>query len=328
MPKFLLAFLLLSFSLNSEPLEKIDTVINATTCYKGPFESYEKWVGWLSERPGFNIERFPFSKPQFDDFKSTLTCSLFIYDVSGVAVNGYIIHPKDTASPLPTIIYNRGGNSHFGMMNFGTMMYYLMPLAQQGFVVIGSQYRWSGERKKAEDFVADDTEDQFGGIDVNDVLALIPIVKQLDTADSTRIGVYGTSRGGMQSFLVAKANQDIKAIPVSAGISDVREFYQRSDKTKLLLSKLIPDFDSRGQDALADRSAVLWADELPDAPVLLLHAKDDKRVDFSQSQVMAAALKAANKPVKFIQYESGGHDLSTHREEVQNAVTTWFHTHL
>ncbi|MAF76163.1 MAG: hypothetical protein CMF17_09990 [Idiomarinaceae bacterium] len=328
MPKFLFAILLLSFSVHSVPLEKVDTVINTTTCYKGPFASHESWVRWLSQRPGFKIERFPFSKAQFDTFKSTLTCSLFIYDVDGVAVNGYIIYPKEAKTALPTLIYNRGGNTHYGMMNFGSMMYYLMPLAEQGFVVIGSQYRWSGMRKKAEDFLADGTEDQFGGIDVNDVLALIPIAEKLDIADTSRLGVYGASRGGMQSFLVAKAHQDIKAIAVSAGISDVREFYQRSDKTKLLLSKLIPDFDSRGQAALAERSAVLWADELPDAPVLLLHARDDKRVAFSQSQAMTTALKAAGKEVKFVQFETGGHDLSPHREEVQQAITKWFQTHL
>lgn len=297
-------------------------------CFRGPFESYDKWVGFLSKKPTFNIENFPFSKATFENYKSSLSCNTFNYQVGNVTVEGYLIYPKDTKAPLPTVIYNRGGNTNYGRVVLGSMMYNLMPLAAEGFVVIGSQYRWSGKRSKPEDFVADGTEDQFGGIDIQDVLALVPIIQSLDIADSNRIGVYGASRGGMQSYLFAKAYPDIKTMAIVAGISDVFSFRDRSEKSRFLLSKLIPDFAENEEAALKARSAIYWADELPKVPVLLIHAKDDERVTYANSVQMSEKLKQHGIPFEFKTFETGGHDLGVHKEEKDKAIISWFKTHL
>ena len=47
-----------------------------------------------------------------------------------------------------------------------------------------------------------------------------------------------------------------------------------------------------------------------DAPILLIHGKDDTVVPFSQSQAMAAALKAAGKPVDLVVMPNEDHWLS------------------
>jgi dipeptidyl aminopeptidase/acylaminoacyl peptidase len=52
-----------------------------------------------------------------------------------------------------------------------------------------------------------------------------------------------------------------------------------------------------------------------DAPILLIHGKDDTVVPFAQSQAMAAALRAAGKPVEFVVMPSEDHWLS--REETR-----------
>lgn len=320
--------IIFSFNAFSLELDKIDGITEQGDCFRGPFATYNTWVDMLSKSPRFSKARFPFTENKFSHFKLSVTCLTFTYDVDGVAVDGFLLYPANIQKALPTIIYNRGGNTHYGRVVFGKMMYDLMPLAEKGFVVIGSQYRWSGERKKPENFIADGSEDQFGGVDVKDVLELVPIIKQLDIADSKRIGVYGESRGGMQSFLFAKAYQETKAIAVVAGISDVTMFRDRDDKTAFLLSKLIPDYNSKGDDALKSRSPVLWATDLPNAPSLLIHAKDDERVSFDHSVKMANALRLAEKPYEFVTYEMGGHDLSIHHEEIRDKIVAWFGSHL
>ncbi|MDV6315732.1 alpha/beta hydrolase family protein [Idiomarina sp. HP20-50] len=320
--------IIFSFNAYSVELDEIKGITAQGDCFRGPFTTYDAWVGMLSKSPKFSMERFPFTEKQFKHFKSSLSCLTFNYDVDGVAVDGFLIYPANIQKALPTIIYNRGGNTHYGRVVFGKMMFDLMPLAEKGFAVIGSQYRWSGERKKQENFIADGTEDQFGGVDVKDVLALVPIIKQLEIADSERIGVYGSSRGGMQSFLFAKAYQKTKAIAVVSGISDVIMFRDRDEKTAFMLSKLIPNYNIKGDDALRSRSPVQWATELPDAPTLLIHAKDDERVTFEHSVKMAEALRQAEKPYEFVKYETGGHGLFLHQEEVRNKVVEWFRRHL
>lgn len=299
-----------------------------SNCFQDQYESYDKWVGFLSKRPTFNIENFPFSKDEFETYQSTLSCNIFSYQVSNVTVQGYLIYPNDAKEPLPTIIYNRGGNTTYGMVNMGRMLHDLMPLAAEGFVVIGSQYRWSGKRLKREDFVADGTEDQYGGIDVEDVLALVPIIKSLDIADSSRIGVYGSSRGGMQSYLFAKRYPDIKAMAIVAGLSDLFSFRDRSENSRLLLSTLIPDFAENEEAALKARSAIYWADQLPKVPVLLIHAKDDERVTYANAVQMTEKFSQYGIPFEFKSYDTGGHDLTGHKAEVEKALIGWFKTHL
>ena len=134
-----------------------------------------------------------FGKDKFNQYKSNLSCSTFKYQVDGNEVEGYIIKPKSSLNKLPVLIYNRGGNGGYGSVVFGSMMHNLFPIANEGFVIIGSQYRLS--RTKGI------LLDEFGGNDINDVTALLDYIPNIKGADAQRIGMYGASRGGMQTHL-------------------------------------------------------------------------------------------------------------------------------
>lgn len=310
------------------PLDKLTEIKSSFNCFKDQFESFDIWVDFLKNKnPNFKEERFPFSKEQFERHKSTLNCRIFKYYVDGIIVEGFIIYPKDNKKSLPTLIYNRGGNSSFGRMNMGSMQYNLMPIASEGFVIIGSQYRWDGTRKQSE-FKANGNNDQFGGVDINDVLALVPIVKKLPFADPEKLGVMGGSRGGMQSYLFAKSYPDVKAIIIKSGISNIYSFYERDENTKTLLSTLIPNFNEQKDLSLTKRSAVFWVDKLPEAPIMLIHAEDDEKVDFSNASVMAALLRDRGRPYTFLKFPDGGHDLAKHKQQVEKNIVTFLKAHL
>jgi dipeptidyl aminopeptidase/acylaminoacyl peptidase len=310
------------------PLENLPEIKSSYNCFRGHFESFDKWLNFLKRKnPNFKEERFPFSKEQFENYKSALDCRIFKYSVDDVSVQGFIIYPKEYKKPLPTIIYNRGGNTSYGQMNMGSMQHKLMPIASEGFVIIGTQYRWDGTRKQSE-FKANGKNDEFGGIDINDVLALIPIIEKLPFADAEKLGVMGSSRGGMQSYLFAKRYPDIKAMVIKSGISNAYSFYERDEATKNLLSTLIPNFEVQKDLALTKRSAVFWVDKLPKAPILLIHAEDDERVNFSNAAVMAALLKERGRPHTFLRFPDGGHGLAKHKEKVDENIVNFFLTHL
>ena len=57
-----------------------------------------------------------------------------------------------------------------------------------------------------------------------------------------------------------------------------------------------------------------------DAPILLIHGKDDTVVPISQSQAMLAALKAADKPVQMVTMPDEDHWLS--REQTRISMLT------
>lgn len=322
--------LCLSMTTHAEetPLDKVTSIKSSFSCFKGQFESFDIWINFLKNKnPNFKEERFPFSKEQFESYKSKLNCRIFNYSVDEIIVQGFIIYPKDKKKSLPTIIYNRGGNTSYGRMNMGSMQYKLMPIALEGFVIIGSQYRWDGTKKQSE-FKVNGNNDQFGGVDINDVLALVPIIKELPFADSEKLGVMGGSRGGMQSYLFAKRYPDVKAIIIKSGISNAYSFYERDEKTKNLLSMLIPNFKEQKDLELTKRSAVFWVDKLPKTPVMLIHAVDDERVDFSNASVMAALLEDRGRSYTFLQFPDGGHDLAKYKEQVHENIVNFFKAHL
>jgi dipeptidyl aminopeptidase/acylaminoacyl peptidase len=54
-----------------------------------------------------------------------------------------------------------------------------------------------------------------------------------------------------------------------------------------------------------------------DAPILLIHGKDDIRVPINQSERMAAALKSAGKSVEFVQIDGADHEFALEKTRVQ-----------
>lgn len=315
-------------SLQAKSLKDIDTVTMHYDCFSNVFESYDSWLKFLSDRNAkFSKKRFPFTEASFNNFKAKLTCTVFEYKVDDVIVGGFLIHPKSVDKALPTVIYNRGGNGGWGSVNMGRMMYELMPLSIEGFAVIGSQYRWEGD-VKAKDFKTNGKSDEFGGIDQNDVNALLPIIEQLAVTDRKRIGVLGSSRGGMQSYLFAKANPDIKALVSKSGIADLFSFRDRDEKTATLLSTVIPNYQQEEETLLKARSAIHWSDELPKVPILLIHAKDDDKVRYADSQKLAEQLEALGRPYLFASFDDGGHELTKYKAEIDAMILDWFSTHL
>lgn len=315
-------------SAQGKSLKDIESVTQHYDCFSGVFESYDSWVNFLSDRNAkFSKKRFPFTESGFNNFKANLSCTIFEYKVDKVIVGGFLIHPKSIDESLPTVIYNRGGNGGWGSVNMGRMMYELMPLSIEGFAIIGSQYRWEGD-VKAKDFKTNGKSDEFGGIDVNDVSALLPIIEQLAVTDRARIGVMGSSRGGMQSYLFAKANPDIKALVSKSGIADLFSFRDRDKKTAALLSTVIPNYEQNEEALLKARSAIHWAEKLPNVPILLIHAKDDERVNYADSQKLADQLEALKRPYLFASFDDGGHALTKYKSEIDAMVLDWFSTHL
>jgi dipeptidyl aminopeptidase/acylaminoacyl peptidase len=162
---------------------------------------------------------------------------------------------------------------------------------------------------------------------VNDILALIPVLSQIAEADTSRMGVFGWSRGGMMTYLALKATDRFQAAIVGAGVADVAAgLEQRPRMATHVYAELVPGWDDPDTRAAAitARSAVQWADSLPaTTPILLLHGTADWRVDPMQVLDMARALLAAKRPYRLVMLEGGDHGLSEHRDEVNRLIDAW-----
>ena len=310
-------------------------VSNQRDCFAGGFGDYDAWRDWLVERNPNNKteqdkqvarERFSNAIPAADHahFKQSLTCNWFTYSVDGGEVHGYIIQPKDADEALPVLIYNRGGNHNYGGVVFGNLFSWQFQYADEGFVVIGSQYRGTFVNEINPDF-----SDEFGGADVNDVLELINMVPYLEHADEDRIGMMGHSRGSMQTMLALRHATRLKAVAVLAGNYDLVAGLEARPEMENVYRARISDYEANKEEALAARSALQWVDELDESvPILIAHGQDDQRVLANQSLQLAQALQAKGHPYKLVMYPQDDHGFRMHRDEVNREVVAWFEKYL
>jgi len=247
--------------------------------------------------------------------------SKIAYLSAGLKVKGYLLEPKQTGK-FPCVIYNRGGNRDDGMVDdSGLIVRGLIDICAAGYVVVASQYRGNDGGEGVE---------EFGGKDVQDVLNLLPLLSRLPKADTSRIGMFGWSRGGMMTYIAMTKTTRLKAAVVGSGISDLGQWIKDRDGIeKNVLAALIPDYSVKKEQALQQRSAIAFADSIHrSTPLLILQGSADWRVPASQALALVTKLYELKHPVRFTLYEGGQHSLLEYRDEYIGQVIQWFHNYV
>lgn len=332
----IIAALILMVSLKSmaAPIIQDDMVVSSRDCFSGGFATYESWLGFMEKKftrtpkGEKNVDglianfKKEFPESRFNHYRTSLRCNTFTYMVDGNPVEGYIIAPRALKEKVPVLVYNRGGNGDFGAVVFGAMMQNLFPISDSGFVIIGSQYRGT--------FISESkVQDQFGGDDVKDVTALFDIIPKIGGADEKRIGMFGASRGAMQTFLTLKANKNVKAVAAIAVDSDLLTGLQYRPEMENVYKNRIPNYGENKVVELSKRSVLKWIDKIPsNIPILLLHGTEDERVSVQHSRSLAKELDKLKIVHKLVLYEGDDHFLSKNRSESHNEIINWFRKYL
>jgi len=244
-----------------------------------------------------------------------------IYYYSGEEkVNGYIIYPIESGL-YPCIIYNRGGNRDFGSITNKFAIKNLAPIASWGYVVIASQYRGS---------TGATGNDEFGGEELNDILTLLDILPYVKYADTSKIGMYGWSRGGMMTYLALTKTNKIKAAIVGGGLSDLFLMKEsRKDSFETIYEELIPDYSTNSEEVLKERSAIHFVESIcKTTPILMLHGSADWRVVPQMALNLSSEFIKNEIPHRLIIFEGGDHALSEYKDEVSDEVKKWFQKYL
>ncbi len=237
------------------------------------------------------------------------------YLSDGLKVNGYLAFPK-TGNKHPCVIYNRGGNREFGSLNEFKAVFILAKVASWGYVVAGSQYRGNGGSEGRE---------EFGGSDVDDVLNLVPFFQNIEQADTSKMALYGWSRGGMMTYLALTRSCRFKAAIVGGGLSDLWAFmHTRPDTIETVFAENIPDYATNTNAALNARSAIQQVDKIcKTTPILMLHGTADWRVVPEMALDLSKAFLKEKVPHRLVLFEGGGHGLREFDEEVDTMVKDW-----
>ncbi len=270
--------------------------------------------------------RWYFDAPSWERARSrAVACRHVRYASGGHAVEGFVLRPTDapTGTRLPAILYARGGSGDFGRIN-ALVLAELRLLAAEGFVVAATDYRFVGPLAR---------RDEWGGIEVDDVLNLVPLLQSRPEVDSANLFMLGVSRGGTMTYLALKRGVAVNAAAVIAAPSDMAQLAM--DRPEFVLggddydgwARIWPGFVKRGREHLEARSAVSWADRL-DKPLLILHARDDNKVSVRHALALGQALQAVGAEYELVIYGHDGHSLPRHREDRNRRIVEWFRAHM
>lgn len=255
----------------------------------------------------------------YDSMLQKVKVKEFFYLSDGLKVKGYLAQPK-TPGKYPCIIYNRGGIGSFSSFNVPLAQRVLGEMASWGYVVITTQLRGNDGSEGVED---------FGGKDLNDIMNLIPLLGQVKDADTTKIGMYGRSTGGMKTYLALAKTNRIKAAVVIGAFSDFKHSLEARPALDSTYAAVIPGYREHREELLKQRSMIYWTDKInKNTPILLMHGSEDKRVLPEESFKAAEALYKSRHPFRFVFFEGDDHGISVNRNEVNRLTRMWYEKYL
>ena len=234
-------------------------------------------------------------------FDETETLAI-TYRSGGLKIEGFVMQPRKPGR-YPCVIFCRGGHEDFGQIELAYTSV-LADIAHHGYVVIASQLRGTP---------GSEGKDEFGGSDTLDVINCIPALSHFAKADTSRIGLYGISRGGLNALQVLRSQRRIRAAVINSGAVDAFENLKRKDGEGFeteIYARLIPNYKQDKQKQLELRSAVYWPEKLcPTTPLLIMQGSADWRTPAGPALELVRKLYALKRPVRFALVEGGTHGL-------------------
>ena len=241
----------------------------------------------------------------------------------GVPIPGYLTIPRGkSVKKLPTIVYVHGGPHARDTRMFDYMVQFL---ASRGYAVLQPNFQGSSGFGRAFENAG---RHQWGGRMQDDVTDGTKWLIEQGIADPERICIIGASYGGYAAAmgLIKTPNLFRCAASINAVLnmpSLIRQDEKYIGGTVWTKTMGMEDKDSE------EVSPYHRVDEIM-KPLLIVHAKDDHRVRYSQAERMARKMKKRNKDVTLVTLEDGDHfqDTEVSRVETLIAVEKFLAKHL
>jgi dipeptidyl aminopeptidase/acylaminoacyl peptidase len=225
----------------------------------------------------------------------------------GTDLDGILtLPPGREAKNLPVMMFPHGGPQGENKESFD---WWAQAFASRGYAVFQPNFRGSTNRNHA--FVRAGYG-QWGRKMQTDISDGLAELSRQGIADPKRACIMGASYGGYAALAGVTLQQGLYRCAVSvAGVSDLSQMYntetRESGNNTMLRHDLKESLgDPKTFKAVSPRRSAARAD----APILLIHGRDDTVVAFEQSGSMADALRSNDKPHKFVTLKEEDHWLS------------------
>ena len=230
----------------------------------------------ITSSPPPEFTRVQWARPRYATFKNA---------VDGYTVHARIIEPAalDKSRRHPVIfgpVYSNTVRNRWGGLS-GTLQQFLV---QKGYIVVQVDVRGSVGYGRAfrEAFLMD-----YGGKDLDDLEAVVSGMKQLPYVDGSRIGMWGSSYGGLLTVFALLKKPGLFAAGVAGAPAVDPHAFGPDDVAITRAPETHPDAFVRG-------SALHLGENLRD-PLLIIHGLMDDVVPFRTTMALAERLMLLGK---------------------------------
>ena len=231
----------------------------------------------------------------------------------GMRIPGYLTLPPGVVDPrgLPLVVFPHGGPAARDYLGFD---WWAQAMASRGYAVLQPNFRGSDGLGTAH---LEAGYGEWGRKMQTDLSDGVRWLASEGIIDPARVCIVGASYGGYAAMAGPTLDPGVYKCAVSvSGVSDLRLMVQwEADQGGQRDSPVVRYWNRfMGAERLGDRNldTVSPAAQAAraDAPILMLHGRDDTVVPFEQSRVFAEALRRAGKPYELIELPSEDHWLS------------------
>ena len=235
---------------------------------------------------------------------------IFYPSLDGTDIPGIVYKPRDfdPNKQYPAIIIPHGGPTAQYFLNFTPSVQYFTDL---GYVVLHPNVRGStGYGSAFRDACLKD----WGGKDHEDWIAGRKWLIENAAVDPDKVVIYGGSYGGYATLWAMGNSPDLWAAGVAwVPVSDLVSMYDQSmEHFKFFLRQQMGD-PVKDKDLWIERSPLTHIQNMQ-APLLLVHGKNDPRCPVSQSHIVVDKLKKhgfkEGEDFEYVEYGDEGHGAS------------------
>jgi dipeptidyl aminopeptidase/acylaminoacyl peptidase len=225
------------------------------------------------------------------------------YPSDGLNIYGFANVPKGQG-PFPVIVSVHGYSPDDQYNVFDPLMDHAGYFAENGFIVVHPGLR---------NYPPSDSGDNILRVGMSvDVLNLLALLKEhsnlpaeLAQADSSRMGLWGTSLGGEIALRVLTIRPDIDAAVLYSSMSgnlemNSRQLYQLSEDQQF-------QDDARVPIEMMERISPMYFYHLITSPVQLHHGLEDATAPISWADQTYNFLQSAGVPAQRVYYPDVGH---------------------
>ena len=249
--------------------------------------------------------------PEYPAAKLIVQEMVMVTAADGMQIHGQLFLPASAKDGKrhPALVFFHGGSRRQMLLGYHYMGYYSNAyamnqyLANLGYIVLSVNYRsgigYGLNFREAINY------GPGGASEYNDVQGAGIYLRSRADVDPARIGAWGGSYGGYLTALALARSSDLFA----AGV----DFHGVHDWSSRLREREGVDPNAA---KLAFESSPIASVKTWKSPVLLMQGDDDRNVAFSQTVMMAAALRAQGVPFEEHVFPDEIHDFLMHRSWV------------